>query len=61
MRWFRIQIGGRRLNRRTRESDLPDGVVKLYDARASAEGAADDDHVPTAEKDVFDSDTESDL
>lgn len=32
-RWFKVQLGGRRLPRWTKESYLPEAVVKLYDLR----------------------------
>ncbi len=31
IRWFRVQVGGRRSRRWTKEIDLPEVVVKLYD------------------------------
>ncbi len=59
LRWFRVQIGGRRSRRWTKESDLPDVVVKLYDAR-EAEGVSDAaETYPTAEADVFGTDSDS--
>ncbi len=39
-RWFKVQIGGRRSRRWTREADLPDFVVRLYDKQMAASEAS---------------------
>lgn len=39
VRWFKVQIGGRRSRRLMKEADLTDVVVKLYDKRAESAAA----------------------
>ncbi len=60
VRWFRVQMGGRRSKRWTKENDLPDIVVKLYDARQAEDVPDVEGSAPTAEMEVFASDSDSD-
>ncbi len=39
-RWFKVQIGGQRSRRWTKEADLPDVVVRLYDNQMAAAEAS---------------------